>query len=365
MNLTGLPIPPDSEVSMPVTHAALAEATAMRPQASDVHVNESLPPWLRQGGRFAPLTGANRSSAREMEAVSAWIGGCSRDSWASALDTVSTVAGVDGLRWRASCWDGVGGLSASFRLMPQTAPPLEQLGLPDEVRMLAAQSSGLVIAAGVARSGLTTTLASLVDLVNSTREARILTIEHPVEYLHQPKLSLVSQRDVDPRVRGSTLRTVLSTDPDVVLVGECLTAADFELCLALAAAGHLVLTCVHAPDGAGVCERISAATGRVGQVLLSQVLRGVISQRLLPDAADPRGCHVVAEVMLFSSSMRQWIRPGGEIGRLRTHMENLQAGLDHALASKCLQGLVTDHEARCESVDPETFDLLLRQARAV
>lgn len=363
MNLVGLPIPPDWEGSLPVTAAAMAAAIVMRPQASDVHLHESLPPWLRQGGRFVPMPGASHVDAREMEAVFAWIGGCPRDAWISANDAISTVTDPSGLRWRASAYDGVDGLSASFRRMPQAVPTLDQLGLPDDVRRLAAQSSGLVIAAGVARSGRTTTLASLVELINSTREAHILTIEHPVEYLYQPKLSLILQRDVDPGARGAALRTALRTDPDVVLVGECLTTADFELCLALAAAGNLVLTCVHAPDGVGVCERISAATGEAGQVLLSQVLRGVITQRLLPDAADPRGCHVAAEVMLMSPAMRQWIRPGGDTDRLRTHMANLQASLDYALVSKCLQGQVTDYDARCESVDPEAFDLLLRQAR--
>ena len=364
MPIIGLPIPPDWERSIPVAASALREATVMSPRASDVHLREACPPWHRQGGTFQPMIGPARVDAREMEAVFAWVGGCPRNDWTAGDNTTSTVTDMSGLRWRATAYNGVDGLGAAFRRMPDTVPSLDQLGLPGEVRRLTAQSSGLVIAAGPARSGRTTTLASMLGLINSTRDAHILTIEHPVEYLHEPKLSLVSQRDVAPEDRNAALVAALHSDPDVVLVGEAVTPADFELCLTLAVAGYLVLTTVHAFDSVGACERIIAASVEEPslQLLLGQTLRGVVAQRLVPDAADPRGCHAVAEVLMMSSPLRPLLRPGGDADSLRRHLRNQQASLDHALASKCRRGEITEDDARGHSVDIDAFDDLLHQA---
>ena len=146
------------------------------------------------------------------------------------------------------------------------------------------------------------------------------------------------------------------------MVGDCLTTADFELCLTLAAAGRLVLTCVHAADSATACERIAAAVGPAGQILLAQTLKGVIAQCLVPDAADARGCHAVAEVLVMSSALRHILKPNGDIDALRGHILNQKTGLDHALAVKCRKGEITEDDARSYSVDPEEFDSLLRRA---
>ena len=293
----------------------------------------------------------------------AWIGGRPPAEWESCDNATATVCDIEGRRWQASTCREIDGLSVAFKRLNEAAPPLEQLGLPNEVRMLAAQAAGLVIAAGPARSGRSTTLASLIELINNTRQAHILVIEHPVEFLHRSKLSLVSHRDIDSTGRASAaLSSALRADPDVVLVGESTTSDDLRLCLSLAAAGHLVLTSMHAPDSAAACERIAATTGESGQTLLAQVLQGVIAQRRLPDLSDARGCYVAAEVLLMTSGLRTLVKPGGDIDGLRTHLLSHRISLDDALADKCRRGEVPEEVARSESVDPEMFKSLLRRA---
>ena len=362
MSWSGTPIPADWQTSLPAVAAALTAAGAARPQASDVHFHENRKPWHRQGAVLVPIPDSQPISGDQLKAVFAWIGGRSRNEWSAGSNATATVCDLEGRRWQAACYREIDGLSAAFKRLNENIPPLEQLGLPNEVRMLAAQAAGLVIAAGVARSGRSTTLASLVELINSTRQAHILIIEHPVEFLHKSKLSLVSHRDINPAERSTALRTALRSDPDVVLIGESTTKEDLQLCMSLAAAGHLVLTSMHAPDSAGACERIAAATGTSGRMLLSQVLQGVIAQRRLPDASDPRGCYVAAEVLLMNSAMRTLVKPGGDIDGLRNHLLSHRLSLDDALVEKCRRGEVAEDIARGESVDPEAFDSLLRRA---
>ena len=359
--ISGLGIPQDWQTSMPTIAAVLSYAGSASPQVSDVHLHTGRRPWCRQGAVLAPVHDAQKVGSEEIEAAFAWISGCSRADWKSGNNATATVCDINGRRWQATSYEEIDGLSVNFRLFPEVVPPLEQLGLPNDVRMLAAQSSGLVVVAGVARSGRSTTLASLLELINRTRQAHILIIEHPVEFLHQSKLSLVSHRDIDADQRSTALAVILRSDPDVVLIGESRNVTDYWLCLSLAAAGHLVLTSMHALDGAGACERIADATGPSGQMLLSQLLQGVVTQRRLPDAMDPRGCHVAAEVLVMTSALRPLLRPGGDIGGLRTHLMNEKSGLDDVLSRKCANGEIAEVIGRSASVDPEAFDLRLRQ----
>lgn len=362
MAWAGTPIPSDWQTSLPTVAAVLGTAGSARPQASDVHFHENRRPWRRQGAVLAPVPDTQPVSGGELRAVFAWIGGLPAAEWESGDNATATVCDVDGRRWQATGCREVDGLSAAFKRLNEAVPPLEQLGLPNQVRMLAAQAAGLVIAAGPARSGRSTTLASLIELINKTRQAHILIIEHPVEFLHRSKLSLVSHRDIDSAGRAAALASVLRSDPDVVLVGESKTEHDLRLCMSLAAAGHLVFTSMHAPDSAAACERIAAATGESGQTLLSQVLQGVIAQRRLPDAGDARGCYVSAEVLLMTSVLRPLVKPGGDLDGLRNHLLSQRISLDDALAARCRSGEVSEEVARGESVDPEMFDSLLRQA---
>lgn len=358
----GVSIPSDWQTSMPAVATALSAASGMRPQVSDVHFHQDQQPWCRQGAVLAPMTNLTPVDHSELESVFAWIGKCPRVDWQAGNNATTTVCDVEGKRWQATGYNEINGLSAVFSRLQDMAPPLEQLGLPGEIRRLAAQLTGLVIATGPARSGRSTTVASLLEFVNQTRQSHILIIEHPTEFLHKSRLSLVSHRDIDSAGRNSILSTVLNSDPDVVLIGESKTAEDFWLCLTLAAAGRLVFTTMHAPDSTGACERIAAATGPNGQMLLSQVLQGVIAQRRLPDASDPRGCYVIAEALMMTSALRLVLKPGNDMDVLRSHLRDRKMTIDHLLVEKCLRGEITEASARGASVDPETFDSWLHQS---
>ena len=309
-----------------------------------------------------PAPGLQPVTIREMHAVFAWVGKCPRDKWATANNTTAIVQDTNGTRWRATVYDSAKSLHATFRLMPNKVPSLRQLGLPNNVRLLASQSSGLVIVAGMTRSGRTTTLAAMLGLINATREAHILTIEHPVEYLHQPKVSLISQRDVKPENRKKMLQVTLNSDLDVIMVGDSVTAEDFEFCITLASAGYLVLTSAHACDSVAVCEHIATATGHQGHMMLSHTLKGVITQRLIPDAKDPRGHQAIAEVLMITPSLRTILKPGNDMEAIRSHIINQKINIDYLLATKCSQGDITEEAARASSVNPELFDSLLHQA---
>lgn len=347
---------------MPVIAEALSLAGVARPQVSDVHFHQNQQPWCRQGAVLSPMKNSQPVGGSELENVFAWIGKCPRVDWMIGNNATTTVSDMEGRRWKATGYNEIDGLSAAFRRLQESVPPLEQLGLPNQVRMLASQPAGLIITTGPARSGRSTTLASLIELINQTRQIHIIIIEHPAEFLHESRLSLVSHRDIDSTERTTTLITLLNSDPDAVLIGESKTVDDFRLCLALAAAGHMVFTSMHAPDSSSACERIAAATGPNGQTLLSQVLQGVVAQRRLPDAIDPRGCYVAAEVLVMTSKLRAALKPGGDIGALRAHLQNQQLSVDHVLVDKCTRGEITEASGRGASVDPEVFDSLLHDA---
>lgn len=333
-----------------VVLAALGHATSLNPAASDVHLRAGAVPWLRQGGLFAEHDICGPVPAGQLRAVSAWVGG---------YDETSTVQDHNGRRWRATSFEAVDGPRAVFRRIPESPPRLEALGLPARVRRLSTLNSGLIIAAGATGSGKTTTLAAVVQLICDTRAVSVLTIEDPVEYLFQPRRGMIAQREVKVEAQTQALNTSLRSDPNVVLFGECRVREHFELCLTLAVTGHLVLTSVHAADGASTCERIAAETGRRGRSMLAQSLRAVAAQRLVPDAGDPRRRHAIVELMESSNALRQYIKPGGDMSRIRTRLHDQHDSMDSALLAAVNAGRITLEDARAEAVELEEFDRLV------
>ena len=332
--------------------AALSVAEELR--ASDVHIAEGQPPWIRHGGTFGPVPGLAPVSRDEIRHI--------MYSWGGGPDTSDTIM-WDGQRWRLTCFESSNGLRTIFRRVPSAPPPLESLGLPAEVSDLASLSDGLIVTAGSTGSGKTTTLASLVNHINVSRSLHILTIEDPVEYLYPKGRSMISQRHVPIEDQRIALSTALRSDPDVVFLGECRLVEHFEMCLTLAATGHLVLTTVHARDASTTCERIAAATGDSGRASLAQTLRAVISQRLIPDAHNPTRRHVAAEVMINKPVVQQWIRPGGDISGISRMLRDEARGMDRVLVNLVKQGRITAEAGRSEALDIAHFDDLLGEAR--
>jgi twitching motility protein PilT len=204
-------------------------------------------------------------------------------------------------------------VGAVFRLIPEKIPTLEGLGLPPVLAKLADRPRGLVLVTGPTGSGKSTTLAAMVDRINSTKPVHILTIEDPIEYLHQHKTALVNQREVhqDTRTFPNALRGALREDPDVVLVGEMRDLETMEAAMKLAETGHLTLATLHTNSAAQTVTRIIDAfpTGQQSQIRtqLSLVLEGIVCQALLPKA-NGTGRAAALEILVATPAIRNLIR---------------------------------------------------------
>lgn len=319
-------------------------------EASDVLIVEGKAPWIRRGGTFEAVHWLPVISQEDAEMVVY--------QWGNGIDTSETIE-VDGDRWRLTCFDTSDGLRASFRRIPKYPPPIHELNLPPTISTLTRLKDGLIVASGATGAGKSTTLASLINSINLTQSVHILTIEDPVEYIYPEALSVVSQRNVPVESQKFALKTALRSDPDIVLLGECRLREHFELCVTLAATGHLVFTSVHARDAASTCQRFQEATGDIGRSNLAQTLRAVISQRLIPDAHDISQRHLAVELMLTNPAIQAYIRPGGDITGIQRHLRDSHAGMDNILLNLVLQGKISADSGRNAALDIDHFEFLL------
>jgi twitching motility protein PilT len=252
-------------------------------------------------------------------------------------------------------------LAAVFRLIPSIIPSLEQLGMPSLLADLAMLPSGFVLVTGPTGSGKSTTLASMIDIVNTRRKCHIITIEDPVEYLHNHKSSIIAQREIgnDTLKFSDALRDALREDPDVILVGEIRDQESMAMALTGAETGHLVLSTLHTVDTPQTIERIIDLfdSGQQQQVRtqLSGVLRAVISQQL-PKRADGTGRIAAIEVMIVTSAIRNLIRKG-ETPQIYT---NIQTGkqfgmhtMNQDLKEMVNKKLITEEVALMHSPSPD------------
>jgi twitching motility protein PilT len=218
-------------------------------------------------------------------------------------------------RFRCNIYQQRGSYAIAIRTLPFEIPTLASLGLPPVVESMVHKNKGLVLATGATGSGKSTTLASLIDILNEKYSYHIVTIEDPVEYLHRHKTSLVTQREVgeDADSFAIALRSALREDPDVIMVGEMRDPETISIALTAAETGHLVLSTLHTVGAAKAIDRIIDAfpAGQQAQVKtqLATVLEGIISQQLLP-RADGQGLILAGEIMLVTPAIRNLIREG-------------------------------------------------------
>ena len=288
---------------------------AVEAGATDVHLKVGEPPVLRHDGNLARMDGIEPLTDGELEAVleqvgtqaPARLGGFHETG---DLDIAYTVEGLP--RFRVNVFRQRGSISFAFRVIPREVPTIEQLGLPAGVRRLAEEHRGLVLVTGATGSGKTTTLAAVIDHVNRTRRQHIVTIEDPIEIFHSDHGCIVNQREVglDTDSFGQALRRALRQDPDVILIGELRDAETAETALQAAESGHLVLSTMHTIDAAETIGRMIEFFPGVKQQqirsVLAGVLRGVVSQRLLPRRGGGRVAAV--EVMITNARIADLIR---------------------------------------------------------
>src|SRR6202050_69179 len=272
-------------------------------RASDLHLTSGAPPMVRVRGRLTALEGYPALTPTDTrEIIYSILSNSQRqkleNNW--QLDFAYQIPGA--ARFRVNAYFQRTALGAAFRLIPFEVVPLEQLGLPAAVAEFANKPRGLVLVTGPTGSGKSTTLASLIDVINASREEHIMTIEDPIEFLHHHKKCIVNQRELgaDATSFGDALKAALRQDPDVILVGEMRDLDTISTALTAAETGHLVFATLHTQDTAQTIDRVidvfpAHQQGQV-RVQLSVALEGIMTQQLLP-TADGSGRVVATEVL--------------------------------------------------------------------
>ncbi|HEV7133377.1 MAG TPA: PilT/PilU family type 4a pilus ATPase [Gaiellaceae bacterium] len=317
--------------------------------ASDIHLKIGQPPILRRDGDLeqladhAPLDEANLATILQIVGARAPE---KLDHFHAAGDLDIAYQDEDLPRFRVNAYRQRGAISFAFRVIPKTVPSFEQLNLPPGVKKLAEEHRGLILVTGATGSGKTTTLAAMIDYMNRNRRQHIITIEDPIEILHPDHGSIVNQREVglDTESFGQALRRALRQDPDTILIGELRDAETAQTALQAAESGHLVMSTLHTIDAAETVGRMieffPPEKQEVIRAILAGVLRGVVSQRLLPKVDGGRVAAV--EVMVMNARIGDLIREGradeitdavaeGDFFQMQTFT---QALIEHVLSGK-------------------------------
>jgi twitching motility protein PilT len=313
-------------------------------RASDLHITAGAPPMLRQRGRLTPMEGyptLTPTDTREIVYSILSDGQRQRFETNWQIDFAYQIPGKG--RFRVNAYFQRAAVGAALRLIPFEVVPLETLGLPPVVADFATKPRGLVLVTGPTGSGKSTTLASIIDVINSNREEHIMTIEDPIEFLHRHKKCMVNQRELgsDAISFADALRAALRQDPDVILVGEMRDLETIGTAITAAETGHLVFATLHTQDAPQTIDRIidvfpSEQQGQV-RAQLSVALQGIMTQTLLP-TADGSGRCVAAEILVPTPAVRNLIREG------KTHQvySVIQTGGSHGMQTMdaCLATLV-------------------------
>jgi twitching motility protein PilT len=283
--------------------------------ASDVHLKVGQPPIFRHDGLLAPVEEHPALEPSDLEIVLATVtqGNTTKLADFREHGELDIAFAADGLpRFRVNGFRQRGATSFAFRLIPRVVPNFHDLRLPVGVERLSAERRGLVLVTGATGSGKTTTLAAMLDHINRSRREHIVTIEDPIEILHEDRLCIVNQREVglDTESFSQALRRVLRQDPDIILIGELRDAESAQTALQAAESGHLVLSTLHTVDAQETIGRLVEFFPAVKQAqirsILAAVLRGVISQRLLPRVDIGRVPAV--EVMVSNARIADLVR---------------------------------------------------------
>jgi twitching motility protein PilT len=292
-------------------------------EGSDLHVKVASPPMARIHGALKPIEDSDSLSEEETEAALEHI-----LADAALLKEFADEGEVDfsyeirGLsRFRVNAFRQRGWVSIACRAIPFQVRTIDDLGLPEVIRDLAEQPRGIVLLTGTTGSGKSTTLAAMIDHINSSRSRHVVTLEDPIEYLHRDKLSIINQREVgqDTESFARAMRRVLRQDPDVILIGEMRDEETVRTALTAAETGHLVLSTLHTLDASETINRIidffPPHLQQQARVMLASTLRGAVSQRLVP-RIDGNGRVAVCEVMVVTGRVQDLILNPQETGRI-------------------------------------------------
>ncbi len=341
--------------------------------ASDLHLAAGSPPLVRVNGVLSPLEDAAVLTPEETQQLLYQILSTEQQKRLEVdrqIDISHSLSGVG--RFRVNVFFQRGAVGAAFRLIPHKIRTLEELGLPPVLQKLTERPRGLVLVTGPTGSGKSTTLAAMIDEINRSRAAHILTIEDPIEFLHRHRKCLVNQREIGGDASGfaEALRGALRQDPDVILLGEMRDLETIGTALTAAETGHLVFATLHTRGAAATIDRIIDVFPGEQQAQvraqLAAALEGVVTQTLLP-TADGRGRVAAMEIMLPDYAVRNLIRQR----KLEQMYSVIQTGtargmqtLEQSLAELVQRGTVTTEVALESSSYPDQLLGLLGRAPA-
>jgi len=343
--------------------------TAVENGASDLHIKVGTYPMMRVRGTLIPASEEKRLDAEDLVAMAATVlpaGHREKFKDNHEVDLAYSVAGLG--RFRCNCFQQRNTIGMIFRVIPMRISSIDDLMLPKVLKKIAAEERGLVVVTGTTGSGKSTTLAAMVDEINSTRTSHIMTIEDPIEYLHRDNRSIINQREigVDTNSFAQALRSALRQDPDVILVGEMRDLETVATALTAAETGHLILSTLHTSDVAQAIHRIVDVFPPAQQTQIRQQLslslNAIVVQQLIPaSTGDNRA--VAVEVLLANHAIRNHIR--------RDKMENLiteitlgkrqgMISIEDSLATLVRKGVITAEDAKMRSARPDELESQLR-----
>ena len=338
--------------------------------ASDLHIQVGLPPILRIDGSLVPIPNTPILTTEIVDTlIFSTLDSMQRETLAKDKEFDYSFAFGEIARFRVNAFNEKGHLAAAFRLIPTKMPTIEELGMPQVISSFAEYPRGLVLVTGPTGSGKSTTLAAIINKINSEKSVHILTIEDPIEFTHKSKRSLVAQREVhyDTYSCSRALKSALREDPDVVLLGEMRDLETISAAITIAETGHLVFATLHTNSAAQSVDRMIDVFPAEQQPQIRSQLAGILmavcSQRLVPAIGGGRVC--AAEIMVANTAIRSIIREG------KTHQLDtaIQTGasegmqtMDRTLAKLVQQGTVTYDSAREYAVDVREFERIVKGA---
>ena len=341
---------------------------AVEKNASDLHLKVGTYPVLRITDQLIPLTDQKRIMQEDAIAMAFSImNNRQKEKFKNNLE-IDIAYSVPGLgRFRANIFQQRGTVGLVLRVIPVRILTIRELNLPTVLERIAMETRGLILCTGTTGSGKSTTLAAMVDYINTSRSSHIITIEDPIEFLHRDKKSLVNQREVevDTRDFSVALRSALRQDPDVILVGEMRDYETIETALTAAETGHLVLSTLHTTDATETVNRIISIfpphQQKQVRLQLAAVLKAVISMRLVP-RADGKGRVPAVEVMVATNYIRDCIENKEKTKLIRqaiaagTSQYGMQT-FDQSLYNLYKRDLISYDEALRRATSPDEFKL--------
>jgi twitching motility protein PilT len=341
---------------------------ALKANTSDIHLKAGLPPVFRIDGNLRPLPKAPRLTAESVSDMCMSIMNEKQKKTFEEKSEVDLAYGVPGLgRFRVNVFSQRNSVSAVFRAIPYKIATLDDLLMPEVLKKICTEQRGLVLVTGATGTGKSTTLAAMIDHINTTRTAHVVTIEDPIEYLHRDRKCIINQREVGFDTEGfaPALKSSLRQDPDIILVGEMRDVETAETALAAAETGHLVLSTLHTIDAPETITRIISMfpphQQRHIRLQLANVLKGVISQRLIP-RAEGKGRVAAVEVMVSTARIRDLIDDREKTNLLpdaiaKGYTTYGMQTFDQALMNLVKQQAITFEEALRQSSNPDDFKL--------